>query len=129
MFGPGHRAVIHAVNPPLALHGIAASPGVPPAAPIRSASLSYLKKKTIFFSHFTDNSQEASHVCCLPVSHRAPLISATSGPSSMLPSNETISPSLVSHRQPSTRLQTILRFFQADLGPRTSACLAQFSVP
>ena len=112
MFCPCHRAVIHPANQPLALQGIAAGPGVPPAAPIRPASLSYLGKKTIFFSHFTDNSQEASHLCCLPVSHRAPLISVTSGPSGMLPSNETLSPGPVTQRHSSAMLQTVLRFFK-----------------
>ena len=57
MFYSGQRALIHPVSEPVALHGIAAGLGVPPAAPIQLGSLSYLEKS--IFSHFTDNSQAA----------------------------------------------------------------------
>ena len=119
MFCSGQRAVIHPVSQPLAIHGIGAGPGVPPAASIHPVSV-LLEKKLFRTSQeiLRQASGRHSHLCCLPVFHRASLISATSGPSGMLPSNETLSPCLVTHRHSSATLQIVLRFFQAGLGPQ-----------
>ena len=116
--------MIHSVSQPLTIHGTAAVPGVPSAALNHRASLSYLKKY-YFALHrkFSGRPGAATPICCLPVFPCGSLISATSGPSSMLPSNETLSPSLMTHRHSSARLQTVLRFFRQACDHRSQHVL------
>ena len=125
MFRSGQGAVIHPVSQPLAFHGIAAGLGVPPAASIQPVVSALLEKKMFRTSQNILAQAWGRHsvLSCLPVFQRASLISATSGPSGLLPSNryQTLSPSLVTPRHSSARLLRVLRLFQAGLGPQISA--------